>query len=123
VRVTTRPILAVFLTVLAVLTSVASAPAAAGRPAGLDWKPCTDDRTAQCATLRVPIDWDDPYAAITDIAVARRPATDPAHRIGTLVVNPGGPGGSGVDCAPASTSWASIRAASPAAIRWSARPR
>jgi pimeloyl-ACP methyl ester carboxylesterase len=32
-----------------------------------------------------------------DLALARRKATDPSKRIGSLVVNPGGPGGSGVD--------------------------
>jgi pimeloyl-ACP methyl ester carboxylesterase len=77
----------------------AAAPARAARPAGLVWSPCAEDATAQCATLRVPIDWADPYAAKVEIAVARRPATDPAARIGTLIVNPGGPGGSGVDLA------------------------
>ena len=33
---------------------------------------------------------------MTEIALARIPASDPAHRIGTVFVNPGGPGGSGV---------------------------
>ena len=74
-------------------------PAGARRPAGLSWVACADDETAQCATLRVPVDWEDPYGGRIGVAVARRAATDPAHRIGTLVVNPGGPGGSGVDFA------------------------
>ena len=47
----------------------------------------------------MPVDWSEPYGPTIDVAVARRPATDPARRIGTLVVNPGGPGGSGVDFA------------------------
>ena len=85
-RVTTRPILAVFLTVLTVLTSVASAPAAARRPAGLDWKPCTDDRTAQCATLRVPVDWDDPYGREN----RRRRGPPPGHRPGAPDRHAGG---------------------------------
>jgi pimeloyl-ACP methyl ester carboxylesterase len=97
VRATTRPILAAFLVVVSVLAAAASA---AARPAaGIRWRPCADDPTAQCGTLRVPIDWADPYSPKAGIALARRPATDPAHRIGTLIVNPGGPGGSGVDFA------------------------
>ena len=38
-----------------------------------------------------------PSRATTALALARIPATDPEHRIGTVFVNPGGPGGSGVD--------------------------
>ncbi|MCA2214822.1 alpha/beta hydrolase [Jidongwangia harbinensis] len=94
---TTRPILAVFLTLVAVVA--AAPPAAADRGTGLRWRPCAEDDTARCAKLRVPIDRADPYSGRVDIAVARRPATDPARRIGVLVVNPGGPGGSGVDMA------------------------
>ncbi|WP_090930960.1 hypothetical protein [Nonomuraea jiangxiensis] len=59
--------------------------------------PCAEDTTAECGTLNVPIDWDIPGGATVEMAVARRKATDPAARVGSLVVNPGGPGGSGVD--------------------------
>jgi pimeloyl-ACP methyl ester carboxylesterase len=96
VRAKTRPILAAFLTVLAAVTSIA-APAHAARPGEPRWKPCAEDPTAQCATLAVPIDWAQPYGPTVAVALARRPAADPENRIGTLVVNPGGPGGSGVD--------------------------
>jgi hypothetical protein len=47
-------------------------------------------------TLTVPIDWDDPDGETIDLALARIPASDPDARIGSLVINPGGPGGSGV---------------------------
>ncbi|GAB3403132.1 alpha/beta hydrolase [Flindersiella endophytica] len=50
----------------------------------------------RCGTLRVPVDWSRPNGAKIDVAVARRPADDPAHRIGTLFFNPGGPGDGGV---------------------------
>jgi pimeloyl-ACP methyl ester carboxylesterase len=73
--------------------------AAAARPSAIDWRPCPEDPDVQCGTLRVPVDWDSAYGPTVDIALARRPATDPAARIGALVVNPGGPGGSGVDLA------------------------
>ncbi|GIE48139.1 peptidase [Amorphoplanes nipponensis] len=95
-RAQTRPILAAFLTVLAAVTSVAT-PAYAVRGGAPQWRACAEDATAQCATLTVPVDWARPYGPSVAVALARRPAADPRHRIGTLVVNPGGPGGSGVD--------------------------
>ncbi|HWH01617.1 MAG TPA: alpha/beta hydrolase [Pilimelia sp.] len=72
---------------------------AAARPAGVVWRPCPEDPTAQCGTITVPVDWSRPYGGTVDVALARRRATDPAARIGSLLVNPGGPGGSGVDFA------------------------
>lgn len=63
------------------------------------WRPCPQDATAECGTLRLPVDWARPTAGTFDLAVARRTATDPARRIGVLFVNPGGPGDSGVDFA------------------------
>ena len=65
----------------------------------IEWRPCAQDATADCGTLALPIDWADPSGARFDLAVARRRAADPAARIGSLVVHPGGPGGSGVDFA------------------------
>ncbi|MGW4961659.1 alpha/beta hydrolase [Nonomuraea sp. NPDC004186] len=61
------------------------------------WAPCPEDTTAECGTLKVPVDWDTPGGATVDVAVARRKAAIPDARVGSLVVNPGGPGGSGVD--------------------------
>lgn len=69
----------------------------------LDWAPCDVDAadpftTIECATLRVPIDHADPTSSTIDIAVARVPASgSPSERIGSLVFNPGGPGGSGIE--------------------------
>jgi pimeloyl-ACP methyl ester carboxylesterase len=71
--------------------------AAAAAP--VKWRPCEEDATAECGTVRVPVDWAKPRGPQFDVAVARRKATDPAHRIGSLIINPGGPGGSGVDFA------------------------
>ncbi|WP_433327879.1 alpha/beta hydrolase [Spirillospora sp. CA-294931] len=51
----------------------------------------------QCGTLTVPIDWAKPGRGTVKIAVARAKAT--GKRLGTLLVNPGGPGGSGVEFA------------------------
>lgn len=61
------------------------------------WRPCRDNPEVECATVRVPVDWASPHGPAIDLAVARRPAADPAHRIGTLVYAPAGPGSSGVD--------------------------
>ncbi len=49
-----------------------------------------------CAELSVPLDYDDPDGEQITIALARRPAEDPDARVGSLLVNPGGPGGSGL---------------------------
>ncbi|MFB6889002.1 alpha/beta hydrolase [Kitasatospora sp. NPDC056327] len=63
----------------------------------LAWKPCDGEAAVQCATLRVPLDYADPAGGTFDVAVARIGSSDPGRRIGSLVVNPGGPGNSGVD--------------------------
>ena len=64
----------------------------------LDWQQC-DGRDApwQCGTLEVPIDYRHPDAGTLLIALTRLPASRPAGRIGSLLLNPGGPGGSGLD--------------------------
>ena len=58
----------------------------------IQWAPCPGSTTAQCGTLQVPVDWSRPRGAKLSLAVARHPASDPDHRIGTLFFNPGGPG-------------------------------
>jgi pimeloyl-ACP methyl ester carboxylesterase len=65
----------------------------------IDWRPCALDANAECGTLRLPVDWARPSGETFDLAVARRKATDPERRAGVLLVNPGGPGDSGVDFA------------------------
>ncbi|MFF4096541.1 alpha/beta fold hydrolase [Streptomyces sp. NPDC001834] len=52
---------------------------------------------AQCATVKVPLDWSKPQGPKIGIFVARYRATDPARRIGVLMSNPGGPGTPGAD--------------------------
>ncbi|WP_076260593.1 alpha/beta hydrolase [Intrasporangium flavum] len=53
--------------------------------------------TDQCATVSVPVDYLDPRGETVRIALRRLPATHPDQRRGTLFVNPGGPGASGVE--------------------------
>ncbi|MGW5344301.1 alpha/beta hydrolase [Streptomyces sp. NPDC004050] len=51
----------------------------------------------QCATMKAPLDYSRPDSGQdVEIAVSRRTATGPGKRLGSLVVNPGGPGGSGI---------------------------
>jgi len=59
----------------------------------LEWKSCADGM--QCATASAPLDWSDPEAGEIELALVRQPAR--GERIGSLLVNPGGPGGSGYD--------------------------
>ncbi|WP_131738542.1 alpha/beta hydrolase [Actinomadura roseirufa] len=66
--------------------------------APISWRACPDDRTARCGKLTVPVDWSaGPGGGTVGVAVARAKATGPGRRLGVLFVNPGGPGGSGVD--------------------------
>lgn len=73
-----------------------------------DWERCTglpepppDTGTPpaglRCATLKVPLDYARPAGRRIDIALIKVPATDRRHRIGSLLLNFGGPGGDGVD--------------------------
>ncbi|MDI2032582.1 alpha/beta hydrolase [Saccharopolyspora sp. TS4A08] len=77
----------------------------------IDWGRCSDyatssaDRTAfqdpelECARLEVPMDYAHPDGKTIRIGVLRKPAGDPQARIGSLMVNPGGPGASGMSAA------------------------
>jgi pimeloyl-ACP methyl ester carboxylesterase len=64
--------------------------------APLVFKSCAGAAGMQCATMTVPLDYADPTGATIAIAVARLPAFT-AHPAGSIVVNPGGPGESGID--------------------------
>jgi pimeloyl-ACP methyl ester carboxylesterase len=63
----------------------------------LNWQPC--DHGFYCARLQVPFDYNRPGWRRFTLPVVKLPAADPASRTGALVVNPGGPGGSGVQYA------------------------
>lgn len=73
----------------------AVAPSAGYAAPALAWKPC--EGTFECASLVVPVDYAAPGGPTLPVALIRRPAGDRVRRLGSLVVNPGGPGGSGVD--------------------------
>ncbi|MER5948936.1 alpha/beta hydrolase [Streptomyces sp. NPDC001904] len=61
----------------------------------LKWRAC-GVAGFQCATLKAPLDYDDPSAGDIDLAISRKKATGPGKRLGSLLVNPGGPGGSAI---------------------------
>lgn len=124
-----RPSLAVLtvlvLATVAGCTLPSFAPEGAGEPARpggssgaassgattAQWKPCPDiptgmvGRTASgmaydCATVTVPRDWANPAGGETyDIAAIRIRSENQRDRIGSLLINPGGPGGSGIELA------------------------
>lgn len=58
----------------------------------LNWHSCWDG-SVQCTRAVVPLDYDDPNGETTRLFMVRHEATDQANKVGTLFVNPGGPGG------------------------------
>ncbi|GAA4693503.1 alpha/beta hydrolase fold [Promicromonospora umidemergens] len=81
----------------------AAATAAAGSPAEppvptthvptpdpIEWEECGQD--LDCATVEVPLEYTDPAGEQIPLAVTRHRATGPEQRIGSLFINPGGPG-------------------------------
>jgi pimeloyl-ACP methyl ester carboxylesterase len=74
-------------------------PPAAAVPK-LEWADCPAGSDAalagfRCATASVPLDYQDPGGPTITLALVKHPAPDPAQRLGTLFMNPGGPGGQG----------------------------
>jgi pimeloyl-ACP methyl ester carboxylesterase len=71
------------------------------------FSPSSDDKAAysisgtpfECAHLQVPLDYSQQNGQDAQLAVLRVKAADQAHRIGSLLVNPGGPGASGTETA------------------------
>lgn len=80
----------------------------------VNWKQCFDDIAADfadlppffggaptydCGTVKVPLDYDDPAGGMIEIDMVRIRANDPDNKIGSMFINPGGPGGSGIEFA------------------------
>ena len=63
----------------------------------LVWEQCGE---LDCATIQVPVNWDEPHGDTTGLALNRHQAAGGGERIGSLLINPGGPGGSGLDFTP-----------------------
>ena len=63
----------------------------------IDWKDCSDGTSPfQCGTVTVPLDYEHPDGRTITIAVRKLPASDSDAEHGSLFINPGGPGASGV---------------------------
>lgn len=69
----------------------------------LTWKACGSG--FQCTDATAPLDWSEPGGAKIKLALVRHLATD-GHPMGSLLVNPGGPGGSGYDFVKQSLTYA-----------------
>jgi pimeloyl-ACP methyl ester carboxylesterase len=83
------------LALVGVPPAFASSTSAGPAVPRLVWIGCGDG--FECATARVPLDYDKPTGRTIELALIRLPAAVPALRIGSLFVNPGGPGNSGVE--------------------------
>ncbi|MFC5031866.1 alpha/beta hydrolase [Streptomyces sp. DSM 41987] len=126
-RTVTATLAAAFVLAAGIPASASAPPAAVSHPpaaapttaAGLDryehqslaWKSCVlgpDDDTGQelekagarCADVIVPLDYADHGGRTITVAVSRIKATDTAHRIGSLLLNTGGPGGQDIGDPP-----------------------
>jgi pimeloyl-ACP methyl ester carboxylesterase len=87
---TTRKTTTTTTTTPVVATSTSTVPVTP-----IAWSSCGSD--LQCGTLTVPLDYADPSGPTIGMAVERHLAEVPADRIGSLVIDPGGPGVSGID--------------------------
>ncbi|GAB3013960.1 proteinase [Nocardioides flavus (ex Wang et al. 2016)] len=65
----------------------------------IDWQPCETDDNHDCGFLTVPVDYTEPQGETIELALLRVPAR--GARVGSLVVNPGGPGARGTSYAAA----------------------
>lgn len=63
------------------------------------WTRCGElpGEVRECSTLPVPLDYSEPDGPTIELALARIPARGPGERMGSILVDPGGPGISGVD--------------------------
>jgi pimeloyl-ACP methyl ester carboxylesterase len=100
-RPLTRTLAAAASAAALTLTFLAVNPlSASAHPRGIDWGPCPDVDPAEgveCAQIDVPLDYSRPWRGTIEIGLAKREASNPDEKIGTVLMDPGGPGGSGVD--------------------------
>lgn len=97
-----------------------TAAAAAARPS-IEWHGCStrpedeigavlDEAGAECGEVTVPVDYSRPHGRTLSVALARIEATDPDHRRGVLMLNPGGPGASGMEMVLAGANMPAVSA-------------
>ena len=92
-------------------SATSASPSATEPAASIDFSDCSRQFQAaissskakrmqfSCGKLAVPLDYDQPTGEKVDIFVVRVRSDSQSQRIGSLLVNPGGPGGSGVNLA------------------------
>lgn len=92
-----RTILITLITAVGLLVGVPTA--AVAESDSINWEPCFAQAGPdfECAVVKLPLDYENPAGTKIPIALARLAATDTENRIGSLFLNPGGPGGSGID--------------------------
>jgi pimeloyl-ACP methyl ester carboxylesterase len=102
-------VLALVVATAVVLLSLVPTAAGAAAPsvhaatsASLRWHQCA--KSFECASLPVPVDYSAPTGETVDVALIRAPARVPNARVGTLVVNFGGPGDAGTETLPLAIS-------------------
>lgn len=97
------PIVMIFTLLVTTVGGVLFA-ASAQTPASstIAWRSCATAElpTRECGEFEVPLDYDEPNGTSISLALSRVPAMDQDVRIGSLFLNPGGPGGSGVLALP-----------------------
>lgn len=96
--ITSRAWTAALVVSAAALAVTGAAPARAAETvpaAAISWTACGE--RLECATVPVPLDWAKPNGQKIDLAVIRHLASNPDTRLGSIFVNPGGPGESGVE--------------------------
>ncbi|MDQ3616660.1 MAG: alpha/beta hydrolase [Actinomycetota bacterium] len=69
----------------------------------VEWETCRSDKL--CVRVKVPLDYAEPEAESISLSMLKVPAAHGLKRIGSLVVNPGGPGGSGVEYAAQASAY------------------
>jgi pimeloyl-ACP methyl ester carboxylesterase len=82
-------------TARATTTTAATTTTTAIAPPTIAWKGCGEN--LECGTLAVPLDYDNPAKGTINLVVERRPARKQDQRIGSLLVDPGGPGSPGTE--------------------------
>jgi pimeloyl-ACP methyl ester carboxylesterase len=105
---------AIVAVVLGACTSTTSSPPPTDTPSGdqsINWTPCSDDAndTLLCATLEVPFDYENPDTGEFTLSLVKHPATQSSKRIGSMLVNPGGPGFGGTAIAENASAYLSSR--------------
>ena len=79
----------------------------------INWQPCRGATKYDCAVVKAPLDYDNPNGPSVQLDLARFKARNQQAKLGTIFVNPGGPGGSSTSFVPAMAmffekSWPSL---------------